>query len=140
MNAPPVVHHPRQCVHWTFLDANTSKLLDSTEQTLPGARSVPGVGVGRIVGRLLAVGGPAGVSVASLRGRVELIAGRRTVAAAHVDRRGGFTVAAAAGMYSLSGRSPQFRIDGRMASCNALRPAVIRGGQATQLNVYCQRR
>ena len=95
---------------------------------------------GHVVGRFLAVGGPSGAPVVPQRGEVYLVTARRQVVTVAVGPDGSFSFAAPAGTYRFAGRTPQFIVDGRQGSCNALHDVTISRGRTTHANVYCQRR
>jgi hypothetical protein len=96
---------------------------------------------GRVVGRFIAVGGPLGAPSNPQRGVVSMrqqSTGRRINVV--VGSGGRFDHALPPGRYTVTGHSPQFRIDGRDGLCNARHPIVVRPRRVTHSIVYCQRR
>jgi hypothetical protein len=73
------------------------------------------------------------------RGVVSLRAPGRTPISVRVGPNGRFRFYAPAGSYQLTGRTPQFAIDGHEGRCQALGPAHVRRHRTTHVDVYCQR-
>ena len=146
--SPPAGYHVAQPQHVAYfliaviVDGTTGD--QATWDNLPPgcpqlARDVPRRD-GRVVGRFLAIGGPPGAPAETQRGVVSLTGPHRRVVTVAVGPDGRFSVAAPAGTYRFAGRSPQFVIDDRQGTCNALHKVKVRQGRTTHANVYCQRR
>jgi hypothetical protein len=92
---------------------------------------------GRISGRLLAVGGPAGSSPRPLSGEVRWTKGPHGAIAVGPDGR--FRVRVQPGRYRLVGHSPSY-LSGR-GGCQPLRPFVtVTAHRITHVDVLCQER
>lgn len=94
----------------------------------------------RISGRLLAVGGPAGVKAERLPGTVTAVDIRTHGSfAAAVRSNGRYVMHLPAGRYRLLGRSPRY-LSGE-PSCHPARPVVtLRRGAVITADVLCQQR
>ncbi len=145
--SPPAGYHVVQPQHVAYfriaviVDGATGS--QATWDNLPPQcprliRDVPR-GDGRVVGRFLAVGGPSGAPVATQRGVVSLTGLHGRVSIVAVGPNGRFSIVAPAGTYRFAGHTPQFVIDGREGTCNALHKVTVRHGRTTHANVYCQR-
>jgi hypothetical protein len=97
-------------------------------------------GDGLVVGRFLAVGGPAGGVDRPLRGWLYLRVGGHVVQTVKVARTGQYQFAARAGRYSLIGKSGQFHVDGHLAVCHAPHALRVHPQRPVQLDVDCQER
>ncbi|MGN6475314.1 MAG: hypothetical protein ACTHK4_16915, partial [Mycobacteriales bacterium] len=92
-----------------------------------------------VLGRLLAVGGPAGASAEPPRGRIVVRQRGRLVRTVQVPQDGRFRFTVPPGTYRVLGYSPQY--NGGHTACRSPRPTVtVTGGATTRLDVYCQRR
>lgn len=91
---------------------------------------------GVIHGRLLAVGGPPGISPRPLPGKVKAVGAGSTSHVATVTADGSFRINVAPGTYALTGTSPLY--DSGHAQCRAQQPVRVSAGEAVTADVYCQ--
>jgi hypothetical protein len=101
----------------------------------------PATGV--VVGVLRLVGGPAPGTSQAVAGRVyayrDAALRGKPAAVSKADSDGGFKLILGPGTYYLAATSPQFRIDPEPATppCHGERPAVVRAGDTTHVDVAC---
>lgn len=90
---------------------------------------------GTIVGRMVAIGGPVGASARPLSGKVTATGSEtRTV---DVPSDGRFILRVSPGIYGLTGRSPQYRVDGKSAMCGSLGLVHVEEHQTASADVVC---
>lgn len=91
---------------------------------------------GTLTGTFQAVGGPPGASPRALSGTITARAADRVFLSFPVGASGRFSVHAAVGTYTVSGRSPQYQ-DGT-ANCTAAGPVTVTKGVTSNVTVDCQ--
>jgi len=131
-----------QCSVYTFMDREGTWYWSPTEQTAAMLASVlqpvrhP---TGRISGRLLAVGGPAGTPNRPLSGTVELRGGDEGWISLQIEPDGAFEKAVPPGRYTVVGHSPLYQSNA--APCfAATRVVTVRPHATTKVSVTCEER
>jgi hypothetical protein len=103
----------------------------------PRSPSALGPGRGVAEGAFIAVGGPAGAQSDPQRGRLGFRSSTGELYTVAVGPTGLFDVPLPAGIYTVTGRSPQY--DGGRALCQALQRVRVQAGQTADADVLCQR-
>jgi len=106
--------------------------------TLAGCSSPtgPSGSTGTLTGTFQAVGGPSGTGPRALTGQITLHESNGDKFSIAVGASGRFSVPAAVGTYTVTGRSPQY--EGGTADCQASGPVTVAEGATTSVEVDCQ--
>jgi hypothetical protein len=91
---------------------------------------------GTLTGTLQAVGGPPGTGPRALAGQITLHRSNGARSSITVGANGRFSVPAAVGTYTATGRSPQY--EGGTADCQASGPVTVTKGVTSSVEVDCQ--
>lgn len=94
--------------------------------------------IGTLRGTLEAIGGPVPGTPRPIPGTIYIVGGGKTVKAT-VGSDGRFSAHVAAGTYTVTGRSPEFNVNGQEGLCLnvALGPVGVTAGGATTVTVVC---
>jgi hypothetical protein len=95
----------------------------------------PSGATGTLTGTFQAVGGPSGTGPRALAGQITLHESNGDKFSIAVGANGRFSVPAAAGTYTVTGRSPQ---QGGTADCQASGPVTVTKGATSSVEVDCQ--
>jgi len=101
------------------------------------AHPTPGTATAGVIhGRLVAEGGPQGVSPRPLPGQVNAVGAGTASHVATVTADGSFRLSVAPGTYTLTGTSPLYNAG--HVQCRAQQPVSVSAGQAVTADIYCQ--